>query len=400
MICLLPPLIALDSKPLLSAAEVDIDESHGLDILRSTFRLTHGDGEKRTALLTAHDLESTANYLIARKGLQGTARATIEGQQLKLIASIRLPRWPYWFVNIRLIAADHPPIPAVTHLWIGQLELPDFLVNAIIKRYLKHRGMLKDGEARPGIILSARIRNDRLSVNLAGEPQTRAHLRDLITEAVGIDRALAYHNRLASVLKESNSRQFIRLSHLFQPMFALAAERSHDSEPVLENKAVILLLAAYVNGLDLMGGDADTTEPLIERSVLLQGRQDLSRHFMTSAALALAGHRALADVIGLAKELNDTHGGSGFSFVDLAADRAGTLFGKHMAQPQHARRMMLSLGENADDSLFMPDTRDLPENLRDTDFQAQFRGGRGPEFEKLKRLIDERVERLALYNAH
>jgi hypothetical protein len=55
------------------------------------------------------------------------------------------------------------------------------------------------------------------------------------------------------------------------------------------------------------------------------------------------------------------------------------------------------LSENADESIFMPNTGDLPENLRATDFHKQFRDIYSPEFDRIKRLIDERVDRLTLY---
>jgi hypothetical protein len=58
----------------------------------------------------------------------------------------------------------------------------------------------------------------------------------------------------------------------------------------------------------------------------IHGRGDLAQHFAVSAALtALLGAKG-AESIGLQKELMDSHGGSGFSFVDLAADTAGTAF--------------------------------------------------------------------------
>ncbi|MGB7405054.1 MAG: hypothetical protein WA906_05150, partial [Pacificimonas sp.] len=56
----------------------------------------------------------------------------------------------------------------------------------------------------------------------------------------------------------------------------------------------------------------------------LGGRRDLAMHFILSAALATRD-AGLGQALGEWKELADSlPGGSGFSFVDLAADRAGT----------------------------------------------------------------------------
>ncbi len=74
--------------------------------------------------------------------------------------------------------------------------------------------------------------------------------------------------------------------------------------------------------------------------MLLHGRHDLPRHFMGSAAIAVSGGGALSQAIGLFKEIDDSRGGSGFSFVDLLADRVGTRFGSlAVASRASARRI-------------------------------------------------------------
>ena len=59
----------------------------------------------------------------------------------------------------------------------------------------------------------------------------------------------------------------------------------------------------------------------------MRGREDWARHYALSAALAVLEHPLVSDAAGLMKEELDalTHG-SGFSFGDLAADRAGVRF--------------------------------------------------------------------------
>ena len=50
---------------------------------------------------------------------------------------------------------------------------------------------------------------------------------------------------------------------------------------------------------------------------------DLAQHFIVSAVIAAAGGTPIAAAAGVYKELNDARDGSGFSFSDIAADRAG-----------------------------------------------------------------------------
>ena len=64
------------------------------------------------------------------------------------------------------------------------------------------------------------------------------------------------------------------------------------------------------------------------QNVTLDGREDFAKHFIVSAAIAAFADTALADAIGLYKEIDDARYGSGFSFNDIAADRAGTKFGE------------------------------------------------------------------------
>ena len=59
----------------------------------------------------------------------------------------------------------------------------------------------------------------------------------------------------------------------------------------------------------------------------LQARPAGPRHLLISAARAAEGGGPLSDAIGVYKEVSDSRGGSGFSFNDLAADRAGTRLG-------------------------------------------------------------------------
>ena len=76
------------------------------------------------------------------------------------------------------------------------------------------------------------------------------------------------------------------------------------------------------------------------RGLTMAGRGDLAQHFTVSAAVSAAAGAALADFIGLYKEIDDARRGSGFSFADLAADRAGTRLGQlATATEESARRL-------------------------------------------------------------
>ncbi len=80
--------------------------------------------------------------------------------------------------------------------------------------------------------------------------------------------------------------------------------------------------------------------------------------------------------VGITKELMDsTPGGSGFSFVDLTADRAGTLLtvtATRDAASAAAFQARIRGGARIED--FFPTIEDLPEGLTRDQFQKEYGG--------------------------
>ena len=96
-----------------------------------------------------------------------------------------------------------------------------------------------------------------------------------------------------------------------------------------------------------------------------------------------------AEAAGLAKELVDAHSQSGFSFADLAADRAGIRFARGVIDKKLALPM---LAQSFSVPGFMPSTKDLPEGLTATDVAAQFGSKDDARLLKQLRLIEEHAK--------
>jgi hypothetical protein len=100
--------------------------------------------------------------------------------------------------------------------------------------------------------------------------------------------------------------------------FLLALGIALDDSPTLRDMPVIGKLAKAVES---------DTERDARLKVLglptLYGRRDWCKHWAVSATLAQDSGERLAELAGLAKEMADMKGASGFSFADLAADYAG-----------------------------------------------------------------------------
>ncbi len=190
-------------------------------------------------------------------------------------------------------------------------------------------------------------------------------------------------------------------ARLMETAFAFAADNSHGTDPVLTNRAAILALGvilgeARVAKVARREIDIRRQPEAVElrNRITLYGRQDLSQHFWVSAALAVLSDDTRSMTVGIAKEMMDsTPGGSGFSFVDLTADRAGTLFTVAATRDEDSARAMqarIQSGVAIED--FVPDPLDLPEGLSGDEFQAKY-GGLGGEL--TRKIVEEVRRRLA-----
>ncbi len=97
--------------------------------------------------------------------------------------------------------------------------------------------------------------------------------------------------------------------------------------------------------------------------------------------------------VGIAKELMDaTSGGSGFSFDDLAADRAGTLLAIAATKNDvNARNLQTRIGQGVVIADFFPGVEGLPSGLTRDVFQSEYGGLGGKETQRLANEIERRL---------
>jgi hypothetical protein len=110
--------------------------------------------------------------------------------------------------------------------------------------------------------------------------------------------------------------------------------------------------------------------------------------------LAAAGGGPLADAIGVYKEQADAQHGSGFSFNDIAADRAGTRFGLLAVQRPDALQPRLS--QPLSEADLLPDVADLPQFLSRREFAQRFGSIEAPAYREMMALIEDRLDRSPL----
>jgi hypothetical protein len=166
---------------------------------------------------------------------------------------------------------------------------------------------------------------------------------------------------------------------------------------VAENRAALLVLGMAANGVGLSQLLPERRAELLARPirVTLAGRGDSSQHFLISATLSADSGTPLANLIGLYKEIDDSRGGSGFSFNDLAADRAGTRLGERaVGQPERLQRLLSGPLREED---LLPDVSDLPEGMQEPEFRTRFGGPGSPAYDHMLSDIDERLDATDLY---
>ncbi len=123
--------------------------------------------------------------------------------------------------------------------------------------------------------------------------------------------------------------------------------------------------------------------------VTLAGREDLAKHWALSAAISATLGSQVARSMGTWKELADSsEGGSGFSFVDLAADRSGERFAMAAVKPQLARTVQTRLVAITQDQMLPPELLKRPEGLDQAAFERDYTAVNSPEYAAAVRTID------------
>lgn len=126
----------------------------------------------------------------------------------------------------------------------------------------------------------------------------------------------------------------------------------------------------------------------------LRDRGDWLQHFAVSASLAAAFNPDVAESLGIAKEVQDANGGSGFSFADLAADDAGIALAVNVLQ--HPKRLG-NVAASFSVADFMPATADLEEGLKLPELNRKFGEIGSERFKAACRDIKARAFDLPVY---
>lgn len=225
-----------------------------------------------------------------------------------------------------------------------------------------------------------------------------------VDEESELQRLSAYYLRYLSGREIALSTEPVSLIEYLREGMARAREQSETpQDAVLHNKAVILALAVYV-GHHRVGTLVGDIQPNAEkalkprRGAVLHNRNDLARHFIISAALELLSEEGMSLAIGEFKELMDRgNGGSGYSFVDLAADMSGNEFAQVATEISTAVDVQNAMARIQSELEIIPSIEGLPEGLSKQAFIEQYERVDSTTYLKEVEEIKRRINLLPLY---
>lgn len=412
-------LPAIEDAPLVSGKAVPNtgSASRVKDLARRFQNAQEADAGKKELAITEQDLASIIVFAV-RGVPSARADAQITGKGLEGRLTVGLPQTPlgrYVNLGFTILPSEHGL--EIESIRLGKTEYSAHFLAPAMRRGLDLLLGPGSGEMLMGFVSSVRFTGGEMiltyepgqdrSVKLTDRMNTlfdkiknNDQLRIADPETVQI-----YFSRLQETAAQLRGG-YVPLAQYIAPVFRLAAERSKAGadEAVTQNRAAIMALAVYF-------GD-ERMKALVDRStendfsgsrygsynVTIKGRHDLVQHYLTSAGLQLAAGVNVANVIGEFKEIADTLlGGSGFSFSDIAADRAGVVLAQKAGDAQHAYRMQAVLSEVKQETDYFPDISGLPDNMTQAEFESRYGDVESARYRELMADIERRIANVPAY---
>ncbi|PPD50905.1 MAG: hypothetical protein CTY13_00605 [Methylobacter sp.] len=375
------------------------------DIVRAKKILHEGAKTKPDAIgtieLSEEDINLATNYLLNRYS-KSAVDIQIKNNKLRFIVSMTLPDNPlgkYLNISFRLGNENDEPLPSFTKFKVGKLLLPADFAAWVIDNVIRYSSLNDYFILATRPLKSVQIDEQKVTITYFSNLNSLIEAQNFLTNRGDTQTHIIYQQKLAEIIAHHDPEWLLSLADLLKPLFALAYQRSTLENAIEENRIVIFTINDYVNK-----GIMSKSNPVISANqkhypAYLYKRVDLAQHFIGSAAITASANGQISKLVGEEKELSDAKVGSGFSFIDLTADKAGTRFGEMAtASAASARKIQQAVAQINDYKDFMPDPRDLPEHMNEEEFRQRFNSINSPEYQEISKLIDARIAALAIYN--
>ena len=378
------------------------------DLVRAKEILHEGSKTKPDEIgiieLSQADLNLAGNYLLNRYS-KSAARLEFNRNQLRFFVTMTLPEnslGKYLNISFKLGNVEGNHLPVITKFKAGKLLLPAKLAAWVIDTVIQYSSLNEYFILATRPLKAVKIDAQTLTITYYSNKTILTQARSFLTRTGDKSTLTIYQQKLTDIVAKHDPEWRLSLAELLQPLFELAYQRSTLETAIAENRDVIATINDYVNKKEtrqLLTTPESLPASGQQYAAFLYKRIDLAQHFIGSAALTASVSKQVAQVAGEEKELSDSRGGSGFSFIDLAADKAGTRFGEMAtSSAENARKMQKVMSKIKDYSDFMPDPRDLPEHMNEAEFKQRFESVDSPVYLELSKQIDARILAAPIYN--
>lgn len=359
--------------------------------------------------LSQHDLNQLIRYgsqkINSLANVAGYVELHPDNSQLLLTLNTGLPLRPYLNAQFNFITKGKNIVLLGGRF--GGMNLPqqgvELLVNMTIP-YAQQHQQYSTGTQLLQTIEAITVQDKKLSIDFIINQQVKAAIQQQLEIILGKDalNRLPFYQQVIEQSFQQRLGQRVKLHQVMQELFNVAVTERNASpmsiNTVADNKAILFALflhtiesddAAFLQSEQMFSLPQQPIEFTIER------RKDLAQHYLGTAVITLFANSAIADTIGLYKELQDQNGPSGFSASDLIADRAGSLLASQLLNPATAKHLQQRIAATQNELELFPNTRIIAPQLEQQ--MNQHQGDQQQVIYNIEQHIDQLAKSVAIY---
>lgn len=309
------------------------------------------------------------------------------------------------YVNVICIVSNGYQTAEIESCKVGAINIPGRLLRPIIDYSLKKFIGLHSSELWHHFLKNLSFESNKFMLTNLDRKLIKPAIHKSLSEANSlVSGSGAIDSRLVMEYLNVDSQQVYLSDTLLEPISVVFKRVYRQSGHLPEqlpkhvNAALWALIIRYGN--PKFGRFVGIAEKIKRgEAKTLKWREDLALHFLYSAFLQLNSGAETAFSIGEIKELIDSNaGGTGFSFADLVADKAGLTFAEYITNPANdLPKVVLKLAQAQSESIFMLDIKQRPEGISEQEFVGQYKSINSPEYKKVIKQIGRQIQQLPLY---
>lgn len=332
---------------------------------------------------------------------------------IHLWVTFKIPDTPLGkFINTQVGLKVKENKPSLDYIGIGKIKVPgSMLTTAALYagKYLLSAQQFGQVLDTINALKSVSINKELLTLRYDWDPDAIAKIHEsgksFLVSPANQDKLIFYANTLSDITAFFKKQGIgtVSLSRLLAPLFQKAWEQSQMSnDPVAENRALLQVVSLYSIGQGISKLVSEEKFKQVKSCasirLTLKNRDDLPKHFLVSAGLAVSAGSKLSHFVGLSKEVDDSDMGSGFSFPDLAADRAGVRLAELATESrQSASQIQQKMAKVTKESQFMPQIDHLPEGIMESTFKKQYKDLDSKVYAMIDNEINRRINECSVY---